>query len=172
MPLLTRTSTMPQSLVLFKCLRPRKSLSPRERQRYEQLEKGFIGEKMLENALNSMGCKNITTLFGCLFEVDNRAFQIDCLLLTIDKIYLLEVKNYTGDYYIENNQIYHLKSKNEIYNPVAQIERTEFLFRRLLNETKINLQAQSYVVFVNKDLMVYGAPVHLPIIYHHKLNAF
>ena len=169
---LLNTLTPPDTLLLYETLLSRKFLSPTEHQHYEQLHKGFIGEKNFKKNLSSYDSQNFKSLFGCLFEVDNMEFQIDCILLTTDTVYLLEVKNYTGDYYIEDNKIFNLQSKTQIYNPLSQIDRAELLFKRLLNEIQVNIDVRSYVVFVNPDFMMYGANVHFPMIYPTQIKRF
>lgn len=169
---LSHSFAPPTSLLRYEVLHSRKQLSSRESQRYEQLKKGFIGEKRLEVFLRTDTYQNIIPLFDCLFEVDEREFQIDCILLTSDTIFLLEVKNYTGNYYIQNNQVHHLSSKKQIYNPVTQLDRTEFLFRKLLTNMRVNMKVRSFVVFVDFNFVLYGASEKLPMIFAPQIKIF
>lgn len=162
----------PTSLLLYESLHSRKRLSPQERQRFEQLRKGYLGEKRLESLLKAGNYKNIEPLYDCLFEVDEREVQIDCILLTSERIFLLEVKNYTGDYYWKNNHIYYLQTHKEVYNPINQLSRTEFLFKQLLNELQVNIPVCSRVVFVNFDFKLYGSLVDMPMIYPSQIKRF
>lgn len=162
----------PTSLLLYETLQSRKELSPEERKRYIQLQKGFHGEKKLANIFKNGNFKNIIPLFNCLFEVRGKEVQIDCILLTADTIHLLEVKNYIGDYYLENNHIYSLQTKREIYNPLSQLDRTEFLFKQLMNELQINLKVESRVVFINFDFFLYGALINSPMIFPSQTERF
>lgn len=162
----------PKSLLIYKALLPRKIFSPQDKQRYDQLYKGFIGEKRFEMFFQEGNYPNILPLFGCLFEVGGREFQVDCILLTSDTIFLLEVKNYIGDYYIENGNVFHLQTDNEIFNPIDQLKRTEFSFQKMLDDLKINYNVRSYVLFVNDNFMLYGANVQSPIIFPSQINRF
>lgn len=164
--------TPPTPLLRYVALSSRKPLSPVDKRRYTQLQKGFAGEQRLQSILQTEHYENIYPLYNCLFEVLDQEFEIDCLLLTSDTIFLLEVKNYTGNYYIENNQIHHLPSKRQIYNPVTQIDRTEFLFKRLLSDMQINLQVRSFVLFVNYNFVLYEASLQLPIIFPSQIKSF
>src|SRR5690625_2672771 len=98
----------PTSLLRYEALTSRKQLSSEDERRYSQLQKGFAGEKRLETTLQSQQSRNIIPLFNNLFESLDREFEIDCLLLTTDTVFLLEVKNYTGNYSVENGNIIHL----------------------------------------------------------------
>lgn len=162
----------PDALLTYDALLPRKTLSPQDKQHHERLYKGFIGEKRLEKHIKSGHYPNVIPLFDCLFEVDGREIQIDCILLTSDTIFLLEVKNYTGDYYFKNDNVFHLQTGREIFSPVDQLKRTEFSFRRLLDNFKINHNVQSYVLFVNHNFMLYQVNVHTPIIFPSQIKQF
>ena len=103
----------PYSLLLYETLLSRRNPSPQEKHQYKRLYKGFTGEKILEEKIGSSKYTNILPLYGCLFEVDETEFQIDCLLLTTNTIYILEVKNYTGDYYVEKDKIFNVHTKTD-----------------------------------------------------------
>lgn len=160
------------SFLIYEMLLSRKDLTSQEQQRYERRRNGLIGELKLWQYIHELKPSNLVSLFDCLFEMNGQEFQIDCLLITSDTIFLLEVKNYSGDYYLEDNKIYHLRSRNEIYHPLTQIDRAEFLFRQLLREMRIDLQVRSYVLFINESFMLYGASVQLPMIFPSQVRRF
>lgn len=162
----------PHQLLFYESLIPRTNLFPQEKQRYEQIHKGFIGEKKLEKYILSDDYRKIIPLYNNLFEVSETEFQVDCILLTSDTIFLLEVKNYTGDYYNENGQIAILQTGIEIFNPVSQLDRTELLFKRLLNEKQIKMKIRSFVIFINFNFMLYGASTRQPIIFPSQIKRF
>lgn len=168
----TNLSVVPHSLLVYETLLSRKNGSAQEKQYYERLRKGFLGEIRLAKLVTEGNFEKILPLYNCLFEVDGAEFQIDCLLITSDMIFLLEVKNYARDYYIENNKLFNFETKKEIYNPITQLERTEYLFKKLLDEMRINIQVQPYVVFINPEFMVYGATPRLPMIFPPQVRRF
>lgn len=51
-----------------------------------------------------------------LLEHQHTMFQIDSLLFSRDLIYLFEVKNYEGNFYIEGDK-WHSNDQEEIKNP-------------------------------------------------------
>lgn len=163
---------IPPSLLIYETLLSRKVLSPKEKQQYERIQKGFDGEWKLIHYLNKMKPDKMFPLFNCLFDVNGQEIQIDCLLLTNDTIFLLEVKNFTGDYYFENSKIYSLQTRNEIYNPMMQIERTEFLFKRLLRNMRVQMPVRSFILFVNHRFMLYCVNPQLPMIFPSQVERF
>src|SRR5699024_12045086 len=95
--------------------------------RYEQVYKGYLGEKRFREILEQYGSSKVYPLYNLWFDINGSEFQIDTILLTSNTIYLLEIKNFTGDYVIEESKIHSLQSRTQIYNPVNQLERTEYL---------------------------------------------
>lgn len=164
--------TAPQSLLIYEILNTRKALSPLEKQQYERLRKGFAGEKRLAEFLTSVNYNNMIPLYDCLFESDRTEFQIDCLLVTTNTLFLLEVKNYSNDYLLENGKFFNFATKSEIYNPMTQLERTEYLFKNLLNQMRISINVRSYVLFTNPSFMLYGATPRLSMIFPMQINRF
>lgn len=162
----------PRSLLVFEALDSRWEMSSDDLDRYRRLEKGFFGEKMLLDHLNSIDRSKVLPLFDFLFEVEGQEVQIDCLLLTSETIFLLEVKNYTGDYYFENNKIYHLNTNREIYNPITQLERSEFLFKKLLQKIRMNFPVYSYIIFVNPKFFLYQTPLKSRFVHYGQIDRF
>lgn len=169
---LSNDLVVPTSLLLYEALHPRKNLSPREKQRYEQLHKGFIGEKKVKELLHSIQLANVIPLFNCLFDVEETEIQIDCILLTGDTIFLLEIKNYVGDYFLENDKIYSVQTKKQIRDPLIQLERADYLFNKLLEQLQVNMKVRSYVAFVNKHFTLYNASLQLPMIFPSQIKRF
>ncbi|MEQ6375585.1 NERD domain-containing protein [Bacillaceae bacterium S4-13-56] len=148
----------------------RMSLSEEEAKQYDNLKKGYEGECQFDEWIAGLpdGALIVNDL---LFKHNNTIFQIDSLLITLRKIYLFEVKNYTGDIVI-NGDKWCMKSGSEIKNPLLQLQRSESLLRQLFHHLKINLPIEAYLVFVNPDMMPYNAPPELPAIFHSQLGRF
>lgn len=159
-------------LLYYETFLSRKPMTPYENQQYQQLHRGFIGEVKLAKIIETSNYQQVIPLFDCLYERDGKEFQIDCLLITASAIFLLEVKNYSDNYYMENNQLFNLQTKTEIYNPLSQLERSELLLKRLLQTMKIELPVRSYVIFINDHFTLYGASTQLPIILPSQVNRF
>ncbi|WP_394136561.1 nuclease-related domain-containing protein [Cytobacillus oceanisediminis] len=97
--------------------------------------------------------------------------QIDSLLITGESIYIFEVKNFEGDFYIEKDR-WCTTSKSEIKNPLLQLQRIESLLRRLLHDLGFNFPIKSYLIFINPEFYLYQAPFNLPAIFPAQLNRF
>lgn len=164
----TRTESL--ELRLFRSLFARENLSAEEKQYYFNLEKGYEGELLFDKYLESLS--NDWLIISDLFLRNNTTnFQMDSLLISHDIIYLFEIKNFEGDYYIENDKWY-TKSKKEITNPMIQLERNKSLLRRLLQDMGFNISIEAYLVFVNPEFTLYNAPLDKPIIFPTQIKKF
>ncbi|MED3651652.1 nuclease-related domain-containing protein [Heyndrickxia sporothermodurans] len=161
---------IPAELQVTQYLNWRMSLSPKEHSYYLNLEKGFIGEQRVDEWLKNLS-EDWLILDDLLLECNGTVFQIDKVLISNQKIYIFEVKNYEGDFYIEADNWYTL-SGTEIKNPLLQLQRSESLFRKLLQELGYHYQIESYIIFINPDFQLYQAPRDLPIIFPTQLNRF
>lgn len=106
-----------------------------------------------------------------MLECNYSFFQIDTLLLSYDTLYPLEVKNYEGDFIIEGDR-WCTVSKRDIKNPINQMERTESLFRQLLQSLGYKFPIQSYLIFINPEFHLYHAPPNPSIIFPAQLTRF
>jgi hypothetical protein len=158
-------------LKLWQSLHYRMDLSAKDTSYYWTLEKGYIGEGIFHEWLLGLS-DNCLILHDILLEVNSSLFQIDFILISGRTIYLFEVKNYEGDSYIESDHWYSLPSKAEIKNPLHQIQRSEPLFRRFLQNLGYNVSVESYVVFVNPHFTLYQAPLVKPLILPTQLSTF
>lgn len=86
------TPHVPHSLLLHDILLRRGQLSAINRQQYNRLYKGFIGERKLANFIAYNNFTNVHPLHSLLLEINDAELQIDWLLPTTDMIYLPEVK--------------------------------------------------------------------------------
>jgi hypothetical protein len=160
----------PLELRIMRYLYLRMKLSSKEVNHYFNLEKGFQGEQMFDIWLKNLS-NDWLILNDLLLESNNTLFQIDSTLIFGNTIYLIEIKNFEGDFYIENER-WHTLFKKEIKNPLDQLNKNESLLRRLLQDLGITASIESYLIFVNPEFHLYHASKNLPIIYPTQLNRF
>lgn len=157
-----------RELIMLRILNPRMKLEEELLNYYHFLEKGFEGKKKFDVWLESLSCENLI-LNDLIFEINHSIFQIDSLLITPLTMYLFEVKNFEGNYYIEDRKWY--ISKNEVKNPLLQLERTETLFRKLLRQIGYPQATYvPYVMFINPEFSLFHASQEHPIILPTQLN--
>ena len=166
--MLIKPRNIPMELQILRLLNKRIGLSDKERQYYLNLEKGFRGEQSFDVWLENLSDEWMI-LNDLMLENNNTIFQIDTLLISQKTIYMFELKNYEGDFYIDKD-IWYASSGNEIKNPLLQLRRSESLLRRILQEIGQNFHIEAYIIFNNPEFTLYQAPLNSPIIFPTQLN--
>ncbi|MCR2821341.1 nuclease-related domain-containing protein [Lederbergia panacisoli] len=161
----------PLELKEYRILNSRMILNPKEKLHYLNLEKGNEGEKNF----NSLLCNlpgNFLVVNDILLEKNNTFFQIDTLLFFQNNIYLCDVKNYEGDYFIKEQRWYSVATGKEIQSPLTQVSRCISLFRRYLQDLDINFPVKEFLIFINPEFTLYEAPRHQSIVHPTQVNRF
>ncbi len=161
-----------KELRIMRSLNVRMKLSQEDKNYKDNLEKGYIGEKRFDDLAEPFLVGKIV-LNDMLLMHNNTVGQMDSLILSSSpKIYLIEIKNFEGDYYIEREHWYST-SGNVIKNPLHQLQRNEIVLRGLLNKSGYNhVPIDPYLVFVNPEFHLYDSSQNLPIIHPAQLNRF
>lgn len=146
-------------------------LSDKDASHYFTIKKGFEGELKFDEWAAKNLPANWIMICDLLFEFINTLFQIDSMIFTGEKIYLFNVKNHEGDYYIKDGKWYS-PNNTELIDPLNQLIRSESLLKKLLQELGYNIPIAPYLLFINPEFHLYGAPKNLPIIYPTQLNRF
>ncbi|WP_407269810.1 NERD domain-containing protein [Radiobacillus sp. PE A8.2] len=168
--MITKHRVEPLILQQLKHLKNRSDL-PEENLNYlYNLEKGWEGERRFDSVLEEIS-SDCLILNDLLLEVNNTTFQIDSLLICQQAVYLYEVKNYEGDFYMEGDRFY-AASGSEIKNPIQQLKRSESLLRQLLQQNGYKFTISASLVFVNPEFTLYQAPLNSPIIFPTQLNRY
>lgn len=162
---------IPWDLKLERYLFWRGGLSGEDKRQYLNDEKGFEGELKFFKMLKDLPASNSLILAGLLLRRNGRLFQIDFIIILQNKIYLIDVKNFEGDFYIERDRWYSF-SGTEIDNPVYQLQRAEAQLRQLLQSHGVKLLIESRVVFINSAFSLFQASKNLPIILPTQLDRF
>ncbi|WP_053070271.1 nuclease-related domain-containing protein [Alkalihalobacillus pseudalcaliphilus] len=138
-------------------------LSPKETEKLSHAEKGYLGEVNFDNWLLEDLPDNWYVLHDLWLTAKDSTLQIDSLVITPKDIFLFEVKNYSGSYFLEGDRLL-TESQYEIKNPHIQLKRTETLLRQLLLNQfgKATPTIKSYVCFINPDFYLYNAPLNAP----------
>lgn len=160
----------PEELRQYRSLCSRLDLSSKDVNHYANLEKGFKGERLFDTYLSYLS-DDWLILNDLLLEYNGSIFQIDSLLISHKTIYLIEIKNHDGDYFIQSDKWYTLAG-TDVNNPLQQLNRSESLLRKLLKNLGYPFAVEGYVVFVNPEFYLYQAPMNLPIIFPTQINRF
>ncbi|WP_245959507.1 nuclease-related domain-containing protein [Neobacillus piezotolerans] len=163
--------TEPEELLILKHLDNRMELALSDRKRLSNLQRGFEGEVQFD-----LLAKNIVEeryiLNDLRLEVNNSELQIDSFIISKGITYLLDVKNFYGDFYIDGDKFISIKTGEEYKNPLDQLKRSALLLRQIFNYYNLNYLIEPYVIFINPEFTLYQAPMDQPIIHPTQANRF
>jgi hypothetical protein len=160
----------PSEIILLRLLNVRMELLDTDVSNYINLKKGFEGEQKSDVWLEGLS-EDWLIIHDLLLEYKHSKFQIDTLLISQDKIYPLDVKNYEGDYYVEGDKWY-TSAKKDVKNPLHQLSRCETLLRALLHDLGYNYPIESYLIFINPEFHLYLTSINPSIVFPTQLNPF
>lgn len=146
-------------------------LLDQDKKHYFSGEKGLEGELKFDQLTENLHSECII-INGLLLKVDNNFFQIDTLIIFQKAIYLIDVKNYEGDYQFDAKHLQHIKSEKIIKDPFIQLQRCETLLHQLLQQLGFHYQVESYLVYINPEFTLYQAPQNPSVIFPTQIKSF
>jgi hypothetical protein len=157
-------------LILLHYLHARKKFTNEEEFNYTNLIKGYEGELKSDIWLRGL-TEEWLILHDLLFEYHGSKFQIDTLIIAYEKIYLLDVKYFEGDYLIKDDKWYNPAGALQ-KNPLHQLERCETLLTKLLLKLGHHYRIESYLIFNNPEFHLNTTSINPAIIFPTQLNRF
>jgi DNA-directed RNA polymerase subunit RPC12/RpoP len=168
MNIIIRTRKKSKELLIQESLNVRMKLSTKEESQYLYNKKGYEGEVQFDILLEQLNI-DCLVLNDLLFEINNKYFQIDKIIITQQGLIIFEVKNFEDEYYIEGGKWFALPKK-EIDNPLDQLNRSHSLLHRLIQSIGYNCTVDKHLVFVNPEFTLYHTPMNSPIVLPTQLN--
>lgn len=168
--MLKKPRTLRKELRKMRSLNARMLLSDDDKWNYLNAEKGFAGELEFDKLTEKLQCQCLV-INDLQLKLNKSYFQIDTVIIYQREIYLIDVKNFEGDFYYDADG--HLKKGNrEIKNPLNQLERCENLFRQLLQNYGYKYHVESYLVHINPEFTLYQAPQNDHVIFPTQIKKF
>jgi hypothetical protein len=168
--MLKKSRQIPEELHKMRSINARMILLEQDKWSYYAAEKGFEGEGRFDE-LTAKLQNQCYIINGLLLKLGNKYFQIDTVLIYQRTIYLIDVKNFEGEYIYEPKKLKTMAGK-EIDDPLIQLQRCESLFRQLLQQYGLKYTTEAYLVYINPDFTLYQAPPNDSVILPTKLNRF
>lgn len=160
----------PLELVLTHFLNARMDLSEEDQKHYWTIKKGYEGEVRSDIWLQNL-TDSWLVLHDLLLEYNQSIFQIDTLIIAFEKVYILDVKNFEGDYNVKDQKWYNPAGVLQ-KNPLHQLERCETLLNKLLLELGYQYTIETYLIFNNPEFHLYIPTIQSAIIFPTQLNRF
>ncbi|WP_421378434.1 nuclease-related domain-containing protein [Bacillus salacetis] len=160
-----------EELKILRSLNARASLDENGRNSYHSAEKGYEGEVLFDERVTAVR-DHMVFINDLLLEHQGSEFQIDSLAVSSRKIFHFEVKNYEGDFLIDEGK-WRSPSGKEIKNPILQVSRAASLIRQITEQAGFRYPVESYLIFVNPEFHLDNPPAKTrSIVYPAQLNRF
>jgi hypothetical protein len=163
-----KTRSIPLELIILRILNYRTDLSDKEKLQLSNKEKGYEGEVKFDSLIQNLDTLVINDL---LLEVGDTLFQIDTLIIFYARIYLIDVKNFEGEYCYESG-IFKTKSGSEKKDPMLQLNRCHSELRQLFQKYGHNLPIDAFLVFINPEFTLFQPTPNPQIILPSQVSSF
>ncbi|CAG9621815.1 nuclease-related domain-containing protein [Sutcliffiella rhizosphaerae] len=135
------------------------------------LLKGYQGEQLFDCILEDYLSEDWIVLNDLLLNHASTFFQLDSVLITSEKIYIFEVKNYEGDFIVEGDRWYTL-GRTEIKNPLLQISRSETMLRKILKDLGYLIPVEFNLILINSKFHLYNSTPKFPVVYASQIKRY
>lgn len=135
-------------------------------EQYQIMRQGFEGEKQFLKYLQESKCQWF--IHDLQIKLHNQV-QFDFIAITDDTVFQFEIKNFSGDYFFENQRLYR-DTGFVAKNIISQYEVAHNTLRKLLHKFHIKRKVKSYVVFINETFTLTGElRSHIHLLLHSEL---
>lgn len=140
----------PFALFYYVAISVRRELTRNEKFQMENLIKGFEGECLYDEILNTVGHENLYVLRDLYLNINNSVIQYDSIIVMNNRIVVNEVKNLNGDYRYENNGWYKNNKQMES-DPFIQLSRGKSRLINLRQKSSWDFEVDGNIIFTNDD---------------------
>lgn len=143
----------PHKLQWLQVLSQRYLLTEEERETYQRLQRGYEGEKKLDQMADEFLKQGIISLDDLTLQYKNSVVQIDKLLIVGCRIYLIDMKYYRGNYVFKNGTWY-IGEKMLTNNIFEQLRRAVRIIQNILNDNQIEMSVHGVLTFMNPNYTI------------------
>jgi hypothetical protein len=161
-----------KQLQIYQALLGRMNFSKEESSTYQRDLKGFIGEKIFAKMIRRDLAIPHLALHSLNYKDKGNHFQPDCMLLIPDKLHLLEIKNYEGEFIYQGDYLHCYTNGKDYRDPLDQLKRGNLYLQNMLDFLNIPLRIQIHVIFVNPSFTLFQAERNPQIILPSQLKNY
>ncbi|MBF0754614.1 NERD domain-containing protein [Jeotgalicoccus nanhaiensis] len=141
---------MSPEFLYYKALEKRTELDFEERRNLYNIQKGFDGECLYDKILDEIGHESVYILRNLYLKAGKSITQFDSIVISMDRVAVNEIKNYSGDYHYENNTWYR-NGKQLKDNAHIQLSRAKGKIIQLRDEAGLHFNVEGAVIFTGDD---------------------
>jgi len=131
----------------------RNGLSEEEIKVYQRLKRGYQGEVAFDKLCQMFLENGVEVLSDITLKYKFDTVQIDHLIMTGKKMYVVDVKYYRGAYVFENDE-WRIGSTILSNNIYEQLRRAKRVVQNIFYEADMKVEVQGVLVFINPESSV------------------
>ena len=125
-----------------------------------QRRAGRLGEKVATTIIGEVLNEDDTLFTNVEIFADGKQTELDNLIVNSHGIFIIEVKNYSGELYGVKEDYEWLLSKmtpggnfyqKNVKNPIRQVNRQVYILSRFLRENRIDAWVEGYVILLENN---------------------
>lgn len=140
-------------LQYLETLTTRVELSHKEEQQLESDRKGFSGELTIDRLTQEIVPEQSLMLDDLNLQADGQRVQLDKLIQIGNKLYLIDMKDYHGQYSFRGRTWYH-NGKPLTHSIFGQIERAHDILARIFAEHHLTIAIVKVIVFTDPSAVI------------------
>lgn len=135
------------------------------------LEKGLLGESLFDEYISHFIYSEVLVLNDLLLVNKGTTFQIDSLMITLDTIYVFEIKNYSSSFVMSDGEFQSISGQT-YQNPLIQLAKVKRNLESILSEWGIHIPIEANIIFINSTFFLYEAKLEDPMIQPGQIELF
>ena len=133
---------------------------------------GRLGEVLVSNLIRNILNDDDCLLTNTKLKVDGQETELDNLIINSHGLYIIEVKNYNGILYGDEDDFEWTRIKiteagysyvSQVRNPIKQVNRQVYILSQFLKKQGFHIWIEGYVVLVRDN-----CPFNSPQVLHNK----
>lgn len=140
-------------LQYLETLQTRTEWSYQEKQQLEADRKGYTGEQTIDRLTREIVAPQTPLLDDLNLQVLGKRVQIDKLVQVGNKLYLIDMKDYHGQYAFRGRTWYH-NGKPLMHSIFSQIERAHDILARIFAEHHLTIGIVKVIVFTDPSAVI------------------
>lgn len=155
--MLLKKREQPIEMRKLESLEGRMTLNADYTRQLHQMRLGYAGECLFDCMAEDLD--------DCVIRINDfilarqQLCQIDSIFISNQKIYLLDIKNWSKTYTLNQSGFESLHN-----DPLDQLKRARKIFINMLQSHGIRLPVEARLIFINPDIVLYGIDANLPIV--------
>lgn len=146
---------LPEELLHYYALRHRSILGVKQHDKLRRLERGVEGERVYDLILDEAGHGNLYIFRDLYLLIEGSVTQYDTLIVSESGIIVNEIKNFTGDYQVEDSMWTRGGGTPLPDDPASQLRRAVGKLMNLQRDAGFNFEVSGKLIFPDDSFRLF-----------------